>query len=379
MMPIQAKKYVYVDDYRNCAEIKCAKIIAPLFVSISKVDQDDDCIGRILDENRGDKQSQEIIRTICAEMTALARVPFQTTDRVGIDVGQGGKYQLVEVDGGLSIRKLNENNTHNELVYLSDYNLERFFKRFHTAKINQIVGSFELVDTEQEMVEPLDIGVLSNSNQANTSNEERLHDSTDGYELIGTSAVTQTPAYLLEGSKLGEESFGESIDIFLKQNKFDNPKKEDGTIAFNDFVLYPLMSNDDEVKKIVDDHKKDESLILMPYLLKRNFIRDHVVLLAVGRGVSTIVEPKFGSFYAIGPDKTIQLYWQYLTDDINCGFYVYHMITSAIMATRDGKFNPDLDAFFTCKEKDEPQPTQVRERMRRLYLASQEGAAKEVI
>jgi hypothetical protein len=99
-------------------------------------------------------------------------------------------------------------------------------------------------------------------------------------------------------------------------------------------------------------------------------------LLAIKSEQSVVIDPKFGHVLGIiKKHASIRgLNWQNLGDFTNCGFYVYHMIISAITAPVEsrisdaisgGQLADGLKQFF--KSMNEPTPDEIRENMIRLY------------
>lgn len=348
------------------------------------------------------------IEKLCDEIFAKIAISLQLSDSddAEIDLGNYGKFTLKEKEGVLEL--LNGKN----VVILPGCKLSQV--RAYFTDVERFIDEFELIEVESNLLvqkevneakegEEFDVGSESASNslflQEESSGSEI--DDIEEFDIIADSVKnnSEIPTYLdsnLIDGKLGENGFSQEIDKFISK-KFpkiyavfeDLERRGENYKSFGDFDLYPIISGEDALKKFILAHSKDANLVLVPFVAtERNLLvprmlaygniwENHVVLLAVKGGKAVLIDPKRG-WYVVKdavPDNCVKsLEWQGLSDSTNCGFYVYHMITSAITASVQGSFrsvstndkwDSNLVAFF--KKGKTPDPENIKAGMRALY------------
>jgi len=278
-----------------------------------------------------------------------------------------GNLQILRVDGLLE----------SDVTDFKDFSFDTFFNYF--ADDQRIVENFEMIISTE---------TTSPDNGGNLVADQK----TDGFEIDGMdfdvvpeSAMNNVsfPVYLdpkLKIPELGDKGFDVEINKFLLKNFFHIVKmaewNRDAFISTPDFDVHPLISGEAAAMQFIASHAIDINLVLVPYVVTKRIIgEDHVVLLVVKGNQNRIIDPKFGFFLGNAvQDKCIQsLKWQGIMDTTNCGFYVYHMITCAIIASMNGTINlysnDELNGVIKFISRlPAPEPKEIRREMYKFYV-----------
>jgi len=319
-----------------------------------------------------------------------------------IDLKDNGIYKLENNCRGLALIQCSEDSNDTEMACFVGYKLEHFLGNFNSHNPHVCVDEFVYVEEEKmdegfvvvepekgrnlfisrskiKTVEP-NVGVervtSTDSEESSSDFIELGNDSAEiapDYELDILRNTMREKHPTLKIADFAGGSISIAIQKFVELNVKEGQGKygENNEFTCKDFTVYSAIAGAEKAKQFIEQHKNDNKLALIPYgVNERTFGEDHMVLLAVKNGESVIVDPKRGWFLGDGvPEEYIKkLKWQGFFDTTNCGFYVYHMITTAITASLDNNFKlennnksfgSNLRTFF--KNGQPPQPEEIHE------------------
>lgn len=338
---------------------------------------------------------------------------MSSSSSIEIDLGVNGKYKIENNCRGMAIKRCGDNFDNKEVACFVGYQLEHFLSNFiHSNALHLSVAEFVLVPEEitvdggfllmpKEEREIRHVSFSSNKINEKVGSEwgistvcqedfsdfiELDHDNADAvpdFELENLRHTMQEKQPRLKITGVVGGSISLAVQKFVEfavGEKACERIGEGSELIFDDLIVYPAIQGEEKAKQFIEQHKNDNKLALIPYgVNKRTFGEDHMVLLAVKNGENVIIDPKRGWFLGdVVPEERIKkLKWQSLSDTTNCGFYVYHMITTAITASLDNRFKlennrksfgSNLCAFF--KNGPPPQPEEIHDRIRRDLLQS---------
>ncbi len=285
--------------------------------------------------------------------------PGNSADHYLFDFGNGIYFKLTDQGNGhIDINSCDQDGNSNKAYclemfgYSKGFSLQNLLDSVSTSKDAITIVMQPL--SEENSAEEDEFTLIDSANPEvpSTPGVEKAKGGMDlepsDWDLLDTSRtdLDQMTSYQAaskkQHTKLNSVKFNQHFSEFIQKTFSGSFRKDECGYTFNDDdpasqspLLYvgSVLEDIGLANRFIQQADREGIPAVAPYIVKERglFFEDHIVLLVRVNKKPWLIDPKNGfSLPGMGEKKVKRLYWQSFSDTENCGYYVFHLLTTLI-------------------------------------------------